>query len=370
MCYDEGGIICFYFVDDIVFAFRQRDREKVQETVEGLKKTFTIKEIGELKWFLGMHIVRDRRKRSLWISQLSYIEAVANRFTKELTRLPETPISEEDLPPVPADEEIKEEDRIAYQQKIGSILFAAVVSRPDISFAAARLSRFNHRPGPAHHEAADRLIRYFYRTRYLCIRYGHQPTASSLICASDASFADNVIDRKSSQGYAIKLFGGLVAWRANKQNTVTTSSTEAELLALSQTAKETIYMSRLLNTLKLQIDEPLAIECDNRQTIRLLVEEVAKLQTKLRHVDIHSHWLRQEVQKGTIQLKWQETKKMMADGLTKALNKAVFHRFIELLGLEDIKERLVLIRRCDELREQLEEQENVAAFTHKRVALS
>jgi hypothetical protein len=128
-------------------------------------------------------------------------------------------------------------------------------------------------------------------------------------------------------------------------------------------------MTRLLNALKLQIDEPLVIECDNRQTIRLLVEEAAKLQTKLRHVDIHSHWLRQEVQKGTIQLTWQETKKMMADGLTKALNKAVFHRFIELLGLEDIKERLVLIRRCDELRAQLGEQENVAAFTHKRVAL-
>ena len=128
-------------------------------------------------------------------------------------------------------------------------------------------------------------------------------------------------------------------------------------------------MTRLLNALKLQIDEPLVIECDNRQTIRLLVEEAAKLQTKLRHVDIHSHWLRQEVQKGTIQLTWQETKKMMADGLTKALNKVVFHRFITLLGLEDIKERLVLIRRCDELRTQLGEQENVVAFTHKRVAL-
>jgi hypothetical protein len=67
------------------------------------------------------------------------------------------------------------------------------------------------------------------------------------------------------------LFGGLIAWRANKQDTVTTSTTEAELLALSQTAKEAIYMSRLLIALRLEIDEPLTIECDNRQTIRLLV---------------------------------------------------------------------------------------------------
>src|SRR6266702_8737735 len=61
--------------------------------------------------------------------------------------------------------------------------------------------------------------------------------AQSFICASNASFADNSVDRKSSQGYIMKLFGGPIAWRANKQDTVTTSSTEAELLALSQTAK-------------------------------------------------------------------------------------------------------------------------------------
>jgi hypothetical protein len=69
----------------------------------------------------------------------------------------------------------------------------------------------------------------------------------------------------------MKLFGGPVTWRANKQDTVTTSSTEAELLALSQTAKETIYLSRLLAALTLKLDEPLVIQCDNLQTIRLLV---------------------------------------------------------------------------------------------------
>ena len=122
----------------------------------------------------------------------------------------------------------------------------------------------------------------------------------------------------------MKLFGGPVAWRANKQDTVTTSSTKAELLALSQTAKESIYLSRLFRALSPELDEPLVIECDNRQTIRLLVEEVTKLQTKLRYVDIHSHWLRQEVQRGSILLNWRETKKMMADGLTKALARHSF----------------------------------------------
>jgi hypothetical protein len=132
------------------------------------------------------------------------------------------------------------------------------------------------------------------------------------VCASDASFADNTLDQKSLQRYVLKLFGRPVAWRANKQDTVTTSSTE--------TAKELIYLSCLLKALSIELDEPLAIKCDNRQTIRLLAES-AKLQTKLRHIDIHSHWLRQEVQWGSITLTWQESKKIMADGLTKALSR-------------------------------------------------
>ena len=147
-----------------------------------------------------------------------------------------------------------------------------------------------------------------------------------------------------------------MAWRANKQDTVTTSSTEAELLALSQTAKEAIYMARLFKALSLELNEPLSIQCDNRQTLRLLVEESLKLQTKLRHVDIHSHWLRQEVQRRAIHLEWQESKKMMADGLTKALGYQNFLKFRSMIGLTNEEHRLVLAKRQDDekdLKQQL-----------------
>jgi len=305
-----------------------------------------------------MHIIRNRDQKSLWLSQLSYIEKVKSQFIKEEpSKLPDTPIQDKEL--FPFDQDANDKERTLYQQKIGSILFSAVASRPDIAFAIARLSRFNQNPGPIHHQAADRLILFLYKTRFHCIKYGHESTASSLVVASDASFADNSLDRKSSQGFAIKLFGGLVAWRANKQDTVTTSSTEAELLALSQTTKEAIYMSRLLVALRLEIDEPLTIKCDNRQTICLLVEQSARLQTKLRHVDIHSHWLRQEVQRGSIHIQWQETKQMMADGLTKALGRQPFNHFIGLIGMENLYETLEAIQKEDEL---LSEQSNISTI--------
>ena len=129
------------------------------------------------------------------------------------------------------------------------------------------------------------------------------------------------MDRKSSQAYAMVLFGGVIGWRANKQNTVTTSTTEAELLSLSQGAKEGQYVRRLLDELQISLDDQrIQIHCDNRQTIRLVTEEIARLQTKLRHVDIHNHWLRQEARNGRIAVKHVSTKNMIANGLTKALS--------------------------------------------------
>lgn len=151
----------------------------------------------------------------------------------------------------------------------------------------------------------------------------------------------------------MKLFGGAVAWRANKQDTVATSSTEAELLAISQTAKEAIYLSRLMLALNLVLPEALTIECDNMQTRRLLVDESMKLQTKLRHVDIHSHWLRQEVQRRSINIRWIPTKEMIADGLTKALSSAKHEAFVEMTGLEDQRERLPSIKNEEDLRDVL-----------------
>jgi hypothetical protein len=121
--------------------------------------------------------------------------------------------------------------------------------------------------------------------------------------------------------------------------------------------------------LSLELDEPLAIECDNRQTIRLLAES-AKLQTKLRHVDIHSHWLHQEVQRGAITLTWQESKKLMADGLTKALSQGPFDRFIGMIGLEEQEQRLKLIQREEDLKEQLKELKSNKRVEEARYAAS
>ena len=141
----------------------------------------------------------------------------------------------------------------------------------------------------------------------------------------------------------MQLFGGLIGWRANKQPTVTTSTTEAELLALSQAAKEGIFIGRLLSELGVKLDSDrhgIRILCDNKQTIRLVNAEIAQLQTKLRHVDIHNHWLRQEASNGRISVEYTPSEDMLADGFTKALQNNAFKTFVQQLGLVDIADRL------------------------------
>jgi hypothetical protein len=166
------------------------------------------------------------------------------------------------------------------------------------------------------------------------------------------------------------LFGGLISYRANRQDTVTTLITEAELLALSQTARECIYMFRLFEALTLKLNKPLEIRCDNSQIIRLLTEEFAKLKTKLRHVDVHNHWLRQEITEQNINLLWESLQRTLADSLTKLLSPAKFAEFVALLRFDDLLDRLKLLERADAIHTRVFSKLKIVEFEQQIEAFS
>ncbi|KAM4064322.1 reverse transcriptase (RNA-dependent DNA polymerase) [Hirsutella rhossiliensis] len=263
----------------------------------------------------------------------SYIDKIAHKYVPESlgpSKLPDTPmVTNEEL--LPASSQANQREIHQYLQKVGSVLFSAISTRPDIAFA---------NPDESHQRAVDRVILYLCGTRSYGIRFGGSKKVEL--------FLYNSLDRKSSQGYVMTLFGGTIAWKASKQAT-------AELLALSEASKEAIFLSRLLTSLRIQIPLPLLVECDNSQTIRLLEEGSAKLSTRLRHVDIHQHWLRQECQEGRIRVRWVPTAHMRADGLTKALPKQKLFEFQRMIGLEDLTERLRIEARLEDLRDQIKD---------------
>jgi hypothetical protein len=281
-----------------------------------------------------MEIIRVRNEHRIMLCHASYIEKITKRFgLTEQNIVPTIPI-----PVVPY---MKFEGTATaiqiklYQETIGSLLYTAIMIRLDVAFAASMLSRFLTNPSPAHQEAAFQAIRYLYHTRFLCIQYGGSTEIQVLAIATDASFADDQDTRRSSQGMVITLFGGPVVWKASRQPTVSTSTTEAELLALEQTAKETVALKRLFRDLAFDPEEEYNIRCDNQQTIRLVIGEGQRISTRLRHVDIQNMWLRQEYEKKTFELTYIPTNEMPADGLTKALPRQKFEYWRALMNLQD-----------------------------------
>lgn len=329
----ERRILLIFYVDDILVFYHKQNIEESRKIVLAIKAKYKIEDKGTAQWFLGVRIIRDRNKRTITLAHDEYIDKITKKFDLANTgTFPPTPLPSAELKKS-TNEATKQEIK-RYQERVGSILYTAIMLRPDVAFAASKLSHFLTNPSKEHFAAADRVIVYLYRTRYEAIQYGQYKDSALVICG-DASFADDEDTRRSSHGYVIMLFGGPIIWKAARQNTVTTSTTEAELLALEHVSKESMALKRLFKELQLDLGTAWQIFCDNQQTIRLVVGKNERITTRLRHVDIQNMWLRQEHAKGSFQVSYLPTNSMPADGLTKNLSQQKFESFKEQLNLQD-----------------------------------
>lgn len=334
--YTNDYATIIFFVDDIVVLSLPVKRHRVRNFEDALKEKYPTRVIGELKWFLGIRVIRDREARKLWLCQDSYVDKIVSRFHLEDGKRPPTPMIQ-GYALTPNQDKATPKAIHQYQAKVGSVLYPTIITRPDCAYAASKLSEHLQNPSQQHIDAVDRLIKHLDGTKTLAIEFSVDNLDESVIFATDAAFADNR-DRKSSEGYVMKMFGGVVDWKACKQKTVTTSTTEAELLSLSNGARETYWWMRFFDAITLNLEKDVEIWCDNQQTVGLLTKIDPELKTKMRHVDIHHHWLRQEVQHEKVRIRWKSTNHMPADGMTKSLSTQKHQEFVGMLGLRDIKD--------------------------------
>ncbi|KAI1507549.1 Pol protein [Pyrenophora tritici-repentis] len=331
----NNSLIVFFYVDDIVVLVHPSKLDIHKEFQDKLFKKYELRSMGQLNWFLGIRVVRDISQQSTWLIQDAFIDKVAHKYNlmEGATTLPDFPMAETNLEPnTVVDKALKKR----YQQLVGSLAYISVFTRPDISLTHSILSRYLNNPGEQHLRAAIHAWRFLVKTRNFALK------ASALTPDNtDASFADDLSTRRSSDGYLFKLFGMPIDWKATKQRSVTKSTTEAELYALSRAASEFIWWNNLFDQLNFKTDITPVIYCDNKQTVGIVTKAAERLQTKLKHVDIHQLWLRQAVERGEVNVQWISTAQMPADGLTKALPKQKHVNFTRQLGLEDITKRLL-----------------------------
>jgi hypothetical protein len=343
-CYTSDKLIIFFYVDDLIMLYAHHHESYARRFERYLCSTFETRTIGPITWFLNIRVVHDRDAGKLHLCQDTYIEKLARRFhiNETIKTRPSTPLPT-DLHGLPAydHEQASQASITGYLQKIGSIGFPAYVTRPDIAKAHSILARYNTNPSAYHHNLADRVIQYLVNTKHMALTYTRPTTFEHSIehffGATDAAYADHT-DRTSSHGYVFKLFGAAIDWKATKQKTITKSTTEAELLALSLISSNVLWWKRFFKHIAFQpnISSTLRILCDNKQAVRIANKADQPLITKMRHVDIHQLWIRQEAEAGRVVIEWIPTINMPADGFTKPLPTDAHRRFMMMLGMTNI----------------------------------
>ncbi|XP_055916453.1 uncharacterized protein LOC129949190 [Eupeodes corollae] len=237
-------------------------------------------------------------------------------------------LSKENCPK--SEKEKLEMSNVPYQELIGSLLFAAQISRPDICFAVNFLSKFiNNNPGRLHWLAAKRILRYLKGTLNLKLSYNRNGN-SEVVGFCDADYANDLDERKSVSGYVFLAQGGAISWGSRKQATVALSTAEAEYISMGVAVQEAMWLKGIQKELT-GVESSMKIFCDSQCAIHLASNECYRPRTK--HIDIRHHFVRDIVAEKQIQLKSVRSDEMAADILTKPLSSPIIKKFIVLIGL-------------------------------------
>ena len=156
------------------------------------------------------------------------------------------------LPPCPTNP-AEATKRTEYQSKVGNVMYAMLSTRPDLTFAVSAFHKYNSCRITAHHSAMGQVLRYLQATKNTGILYKGDSKTSAMpkpVCYIDSDWAGDRDKRRSTSGFVIILCGGVVSWKTRKQDIVALSTTEAEYIALTEAAKEVIWMRRLLREIE------------------------------------------------------------------------------------------------------------------------
>jgi len=220
--------------------------------------------------------------------------------------------SKRDSPSSPSD--IARMCKVPYCKAIGSLIYMAVATCPDIAFAVSTLSQFLENPGEAHWQAVKQVFRYLAGTCRHALIYRAEQHDLLRYTDTDGALQEH---RCAISGYMFLIDGGAVSWMLCKQELVTLSTAEAEYIAAMHATKECIWLRCLIGKLFPLLLTRMTLHCDNQATLTLAVDD--NYHARMKHIDIRYHFIRQCIMWKVIDLVYCPTNDMTADILTKAL---------------------------------------------------
>jgi len=329
--YNKNGsyIILAVYVDDILALAKTQD--EIQFVYESLSRKFKLRNLGPVKKFLGLDIYRPTPTGPVYLSQSTYARKMLHKFNLAKCNPVKTPCeSSIHLHKRTPDEESANGE--LYRQMIGSLMFLAQYARPDIAYAVSALSQFNKDPSIHHFRAVKHLLRYIQATKDLSIVFNdNSASATYPLGFSDASYANNPDDRKSTSGMAFFYANGIIYFQSQKQSVIAMSTMESEYMALSDAAKEAIFLLKLLRSLKFNANQPVLIKTDSESALDHVKNNVKHARTK--HIDIRHHFIRSACSDGHVTLQHVPSASQIADVLTKPLGATKHAEAIKMLNL-------------------------------------
>lgn len=310
------------YVDDLILICE--DKQEINKLKEALQRKFEMKDLGgdNLK-YLGINITR--KKDVIELEQEQYLKDLLKKYKMEECKSVSTPI-EQGL--VLHKEESSDKELIKRcRQLIGSLMYAMLGTRPDLCYALSYLSRFQSCGNESLWKALKRVLRYIKGTVGLKLVYRNGVNVQ-LEGYTDADWAGDQGDRKSTSGYVMKVFGNTVSWCSNKQQCVSLSSTESEYIALAKGIAEGCWIKNLLREIGIDC-KSFNINIDNQSAIH--VAKNPEYHKRLKHIDIKYHFVRQQVEDKIVCLKYVPSGDQLADICTKGLSRVVFVKLREML---------------------------------------
>ena len=247
-----------------------------------------------------------------FISQKAHVEKVLERFDKNNNKMRSLPL------PVNAKltrEGEKSKDVSEYAALIGSLLYIACSSRPDMAATVNRLAKYMSCPTHDHWKHALDLLGYLKNTINFGIKYG---TSAELVAYCDSDYGGDMDNRRSHTGWVFMLNGGAICWQSKCQPTVAVSTVEAEYMAVASAAREALWLRQLLPEFGIQCS-PIRILCDSMGAMASIKNP--KITQRTKHIDIAHHFVRERHLRGEIMLQWIPGKENIADILTKPVPK-------------------------------------------------
>uniref|UniRef100_A0A2N9GCN7 Reverse transcriptase Ty1/copia-type domain-containing protein n=1 Tax=Fagus sylvatica TaxID=28930 RepID=A0A2N9GCN7_FAGSY len=301
------------------------DVQGIQDLKHFLGQHFEMKDLGPLSYFLGLEV--SSSFDGYYLTQAKYTSDLISRAGITDSKIVDTPIeynnrlNTHDGEPLP--------DATLYRQLVGSLVYLTV-TRLDIYYAVHIVSQFMGAPRPLHYVAVLRILRYLKGTLFHGLHFSSQ-SSLTLQAYSDADWAGDPTDRRSTTGYCFLLGNSLISWRSKKQSVVARSSTEAEYRALADTTAELLWLRWLLQDLGIDCSTAVLIHCDNRSAIQIAHNDVFHERTK--HIEIDCHFVRHHLLQGTLQLHSVSSQDQLADIFTKPMPPGRFRDLISKLKL-------------------------------------